>query len=116
VGLLLWPARTVPFVSYKQALSADGIAPGFFRGKVVFVGARPMTSSFIEKRDELRNPYPALNKEFIFMPMVEVHATQFLNLDRGDWLTRPSPWSESLVLALASFIFGFGLLRFRPTD
>jgi PAS domain S-box-containing protein len=108
------PPESIPFVSYKQALSADGVAPGFFRGKTVFVGARPMTSSFIEKRDELRNPYPAPNKEFIFMPMVEVHATQFLNLMRNDWLTRPPMPAETLVLAFAGFVFGFGLLRFRP--
>jgi two-component system, cell cycle sensor histidine kinase and response regulator CckA len=108
------PPETVPFVSYKQALSPDGLAPGYFRGKVVFVGARPMTSSFIEKRDELRNPYPSLNKEFIFMPMVEVHATQFLNLSRGDWLSRPSRLIEAILVALTSFLFGFGLVRLRP--
>jgi PAS domain S-box-containing protein len=108
------PPETIPYVSYKQALSDDGVVPGFFKGKVVFVGARPMTSSLIEKRDELRNPYPSANKEFIFMPMVEVHATQFLNLQRGDWLTRPTPATESLIVAIAAFLFGFGLLRFRP--
>src|SRR5205814_619587 len=99
------PPETVPFVSYKQALSTDGVPPGFFRGKVVFVGARPMTSSLIEKRDELRNPYPSFNKEFIFMLMVEVHATQFLNLARGDWLTRPSLLDERLLVALPRFFF-----------
>ena len=108
------PPETIPYVSYKQALSADGVPPGFFKGKVVFIGSRPMTSSFIEKRDELRNPYPSANKEFIFMPMVEVHATEFLNLQRGDWLTRPSPLTETLIVGVAAFVFGFGLLRFRP--
>jgi two-component system cell cycle sensor histidine kinase/response regulator CckA len=108
------PPETIPYVSYKQALSADGVAPGFFKGKVVFIGGRPMTSSLIEKRDELRNPYPSANKEFIFMPMVEVHATQFLNLQRRDWLTRPTPLEETFLVAFAALLFGFGLLRFRP--
>ena len=108
------PPETIPYVSFKQALSKDGVPPGFFKGKVVFVGARPMTSSLIEKRDELRSPYQAGNKEFIFMPMVEVHATQFLNLQREDWLTRPKPLAETLIFLLVAFVFGFGLLRFRP--
>src|SRR5438270_12289867 len=29
-------------------------------------------------------------QEYLFMPFVEVHATTFLNLQRGDWLVRPS--------------------------
>jgi PAS domain S-box-containing protein len=48
------------------------------------------------------------------MPMVEIHATQFLNLLRGDWLKRPSPGVEIGIVALGALLFGFGLLRFRP--
>src|SRR5579883_1571761 len=108
------PPETIPYVSYKQALSTDGVAPGFFRNKIVFVGARPMTSSLIEKRDELRNPYAATDREFVFMPMVEVHATEFLNLLRRDWLERPSFLQETCIMALGAFLFGVGLLRLRP--
>jgi PAS domain S-box-containing protein len=81
---------------------------------VVFIGARPMVGSFRDKRDECRSPYNSATREFMFMPMVEVHATQFLNLERGDWLRRPSPAAEIGILALAAFILGAGLLHFRP--
>jgi len=110
------PPETIPHVTFASALSTstNALAPGTFRGKVVFVGARPKIGNLIEKRDELRNPYPSAAREFVFMPMVEVHATQFLNLARHDWLTRPSPWLEVNMLALAAITFGFGLARFRP--
>lgn len=108
------PPETVPHVSYQRAYSPHGVSPGFFRNKVVFIGARPITTSFIEKRDELRSPYRFFQLKYDFMPSVEVHATEFLNLMRGDWLTRPGPYAELCLIALAAFLFGFGLLRFRP--
>ncbi len=108
------PPETIPHVSYKQAYYADGVKPGFFRSKIVFIGARPTTGHFIEKRDELRSPHSSQSKEFIFMPMVEIHATQFLNLLRGDWLNRPPPSAEIAFLAIAAVVFGFGLLYLRP--
>ncbi len=108
------PPATIPYVSYERALLPDGVAPGFFHNKVVFIGARPIVGSFREKRDECRSPYNSATREFMFMPMVEVHATEFLNLERGDWLRRPSPAAEIGILALAAFILGAGLLHFRP--
>jgi len=118
-GLNRWvnyygPPETLPHVNYRQASLAEGVPTGFFRDKVVFIGARPITASFIEKRDELRSPYRYFQPDFVFMPMVEVHATQFLNVVRGDWLRRPSSSVEIVAIGLASFVFGFGLLRFRP--
>jgi two-component system, cell cycle sensor histidine kinase and response regulator CckA len=111
------PPNTVPNVSYQKALFPGDLKPGFFRDKIVFIGARPITSSFRTKRDEMRNPYsvPSKDDAFVFMPMVEVHATQLLNLIRGDWLKRPSAPVEVAILALTAFISGFGLLRFRPS-
>jgi two-component system cell cycle sensor histidine kinase/response regulator CckA len=108
------PPETIPHVSYKQALEPDGVTPGFFHDKIVFIGARPITGSFIEKRDELRNPYASRNREFLFMPMVEIHATEFLNLLRGESLNRPSRGSSITILTLSTLLFGFGLLLVRP--
>src|SRR5260370_5216198 len=48
------------------------------------------------------------------MPMVEIHATQFLNLLRGDWLNRPPPAAEIAFVALAAVVVGLGLLYLRP--
>lgn len=109
------PPETVPHVSYQKAISPDGVRPGFFHNKVVFIGARPITTSFIERRDEFLSPYRYFrSREFFSMPAVEVHATEFLNLIRGDWLTRPAPCTEIAIIVLAAFVSGFGLLRFRP--
>jgi PAS domain S-box-containing protein len=109
------PPETIPHVSYEAAY-AGRTKPGFFRDKIVFIGARPITGSFRQKRDELRNPYSVgrAGKEFVFMPMVEIHATELLNLLRGDWLERLPPAMELGILALTAVLFGFGLLWFRP--
>ncbi len=106
--------QTLPHVSYAQALRRDGVSPGFFHNKVVYVGARPMTGTFIERRDELRSPLASWGHEFLFMPAVEVHATQTLNLLRGDWLTRLSPGWELSLIAIAAVALGFGLPKFKP--
>src|SRR5438445_2371102 len=102
------PSGAIPHVSYKQAYYPDGVRPGFFHNKIVFIGARPITSNLTEKRDELRSPYSAGDARFPFMPVVEIHATQFLNLLRGDWLKRPSPGVEIGIVALGALLFGFG--------
>ena len=47
------------------------------------------------------------------MAGVEGQATMFLNLVRGDWLSRFPPGSEILFIAGLGMLFGFGLVRFR---
>ncbi len=105
-------------VSYSDVLprtaDASGLRRGFFRDKVVCVGARPIAGSFIERRDELRSPYFTWDDTFRFVPAVEVQATIFLNLLRGDWLRRLPPAGESALLLVTALVFGFGLCRFRP--
>ncbi len=108
------PPGTIPNVSYERAFYGDGVPPGYFRDKVVFIGARPMTAAFIEKRDELRSPYSTPGREYAFQPMVDIHATELLNLMRGDWLRRPSLIVEGLMVLAAGLIFGFGFIYFRP--
>src|SRR5438309_3262227 len=48
------------------------------------------------------------------MTAVKIHATEFLNLERGDWLTEPVRKVRVLVIGIISLIFGMGLVRFRP--
>ncbi len=105
---------TIPHVSYSAALRADEVNDGFFRDKIVFIGARPMAGAFLERKDEFRSPLTAWGDRELFMPAVEVHATQLLNLLRGDSLRRLPPATESLALALASILFGGMLFSFRP--
>ena len=106
------PPGTLPSVSYFLALLADGAPPGFFKNKVVFVGAQ-LSADFSGKgKDELRTPYSYWRKGFA--PGVEIHATAALNLIHNNWLTRvPLPLELALVLFTAAPA-GFGLMRFHP--
>ena len=45
---------------------------------------------------------------------VELQATAFLNLVRGDWLRRLSLWHERVTILVLGLLFGFGLVRLRP--
>ncbi len=107
------PAMTLPHVSLGQALETNGVPRGFFRNKIVFIGARSATAGFNERKDEFRNPFHSWRYRDYFMPGVEVHATEMMNLLRHDWLSRPSRVVEAFILIAAA---GFGglLALFRP--
>ncbi len=108
------PALSIPNVSYAEALDPAGVPPDFFRDKIVFIGARPMAGPFQERQDEFRNPFHSWGHKELFMPGVEVHATELLNLVRGDWLRRLSPGAESAGLLIVAILFGGGLIWLRP--
>lgn len=101
----------VPGISYKMALN---LPQGYLHNKVIFIGARPMTSHIRERKDEFRSPYSNWFKAPVFMPAVEIHALTYLNLVRGDWLRRLPPVMEWLILLLGALFFGFFLTRFSP--
>ena len=108
-------------LSYHVALDPAKSADDEFRGKAVFVGGRLLTKMAAERKDEFANPYSfwiprrlALREGGYFSAGVEVQATKFLNLIRGDWLRRPTVWAEFLVLTITGILFGFGLVRLRP--
>jgi PAS domain S-box-containing protein len=105
---------TIPHVSYSAALRRDEVRDDFFRGKIVFVGARPMAGTFLERKDEFRSPLATWGDRELFMPAVEVHATQLLNLLRGDSLHR-LPAAQEILILILSAIFCCGLFfYFRP--
>ena len=105
----------IPSVSYASVLQPQGVPADFFRDKFVFVGARPMTMYSGERRDELRTPFMSSSTTvFPFIPSVDVHAMQMLNLVRQDWLRRLPRPAETAVLALIGVVFGLGLFRFKP--
>jgi len=70
--------------------------------------------AFLERRDELRVPFFSWGREYQFMPAVEVHATEMLNLLRNDWLRRPPLPLELAIFGCSALLAGFGLIRFRP--
>jgi adenylate cyclase len=106
------PPGTLPARNYLQSLFPDGVEPGFFKDKIVFVGGR-LSADFSGKgKDEFRTPYAFWGAGFA--PGVEIHATAALNLLHGNWLTRfPETAELAMVLAVAA-IAGFGLMRFMP--
>ena len=105
---------TIQHVSYSAALHGDEVGDEFFRGKIVFIGARPMAGTFLERKDEFRSPLASWGDRELFMPAVEVHATQLLNLLRGDSLRRLPPLKEVLILISSAILCGWLLFRFRP--
>lgn len=109
------PALAIPHVSYFEALERSDVRDEIFKDQIVLVGARPFVRAFQQRQDEFRNPfhYGSWNKEW-FMPGVEVHATEMLNLVRNDWLRRLTPRQEALILLLSALLFGGGLVWLRP--
>ena len=108
------PPLTIPHVSYADALSADGTPAEFFRDKIVFIGARPLTELFRGRQDEFRSPFHSWQYKEFFLPGVEVHATEMLNLIRNDGLQRTSVLAETLFVTFAALLFGGGLVWLRP--
>ncbi len=106
------PPGTIPWVSFYRALAADEFCPaGYFSNKVVFVGGNVKTVFSGQRKDEYRTPYTVRGE---FVPGLEVQATQYLNLIRGDWLSRLSPRAELILVVFCAVLFGAGLAGFRP--
>ncbi len=109
--------RSLPSVSYSEALSFETLPHGFFRDKIVLIGANIRTGEGTDRKDEFRNPF--VDWEYVsqtdrFMPGVEVHATILLNLVRGDWLRRVPLGYQAALFTLSGLIIGIGLGRIRP--
>jgi signal transduction histidine kinase len=108
------PPLALPHVSYSQALRSGETDDALFRGRIVLVGARPMAGTFAERRDELRSPFRAWQDADRFMPHVEVHATELLNLLDGDALRRWPPGVELVLLVSGACGLAWSLFRWRP--
>ncbi|HEY4300048.1 MAG TPA: adenylate/guanylate cyclase domain-containing protein [Candidatus Didemnitutus sp.] len=108
------PARTFQSLSYYRPLVDDGGVPaGFFKDKVVIVGARSQVDTGLRKLlDEFSTPWSHIGGRG-FTPGAEVHATVLLNLLDGDWLERVPFGFECLVVV--AFGLALGALRWlRP--
>ena len=98
-------------LSYRFALAQP---TNYFRGKVVFIGAQPKTSVPGGEPDEFRTPYSRWTGEST--GGVEIMVTSFLNLMNGDWLRRPTPWLEAMLLLTAGALLGGSLCRMRLVE
>ncbi len=102
-------ALTLPRVSYFEVTN---FPPGYFRGKSVFVGARPKTLKAMEEADAF--PTPHFRWKDNLFPGVEIGATAYLNLLRNDGL-RQIPYStQYLIIAMCGLIVGAILSPLRP--
>jgi CHASE2 domain-containing sensor protein len=107
------PAGHLPHVSYSDIFETNFPITATFSNKVVFVGASwviGFTGGL--GTDDHRTPHTLLTERR--MPGVEVCATTYLNLARGDWLNRLSPYRESGLIVLVGWIVGLGLSRLEP--
>jgi CHASE2 domain-containing sensor protein len=100
---------TVPSLSYHLALDKPH---GHFRDKIVFIGGGPRTRFVGDETDQFRTPYTRRDGQYF--AGVEIMATMFENLLRGDWLNRMSPARECALVLVAGLLFGSGLTLVRP--
>jgi CHASE2 domain-containing sensor protein len=108
------PQETIPHLSYAQVLEKGAIDPEFFTNKVVFVGVAPIIGfQGSGNSDEFGTPYTRWTGAK--STGVEIQATCFLNLVRGDWLTRLPAGAEIGLILLLGALAGFGLSGCRPT-
>lgn len=103
------PGGTLARVSYSQVTNQPA---GFFRGKTVFIGGRPRTGFVGEETDQFGTPWRLHGHPQI--SGLELMATEFLNLSRGEFLTRLSPVWEFFLLAAFGIFIGTTLACLRP--
>ncbi len=86
-----------PRMSFSDALNQPA---NFFKGKYVFIGGAPRTKRTGEEVDTFPTPFWIANGSAA--PGVEILATNFVNLLRGDWLRRASSWAQFLGVLLGA--------------
>ena len=108
------PAGRIEGISYYRAVVADGgVPPGYFKDKVVLVGARSQLGTGAKKLlDEFSTPWSRF-RGHMFTPGTEIHATILLNLLHHDWLDRLPLSTERWSVILFGLVLG-GLRWLRP--
>lgn len=101
------PARRIESLSYYRAVVEDGGVPaGFFKDKIVFIGARSQLGSGPKKLlDEFSTPW-SLFRARSYTPGVEIHATSYLNLQHHDWIERVPISTERWTVVLLGLALG----------
>lgn len=108
------PPMWLPHYGYFQVLSNELINPvAVFSNKVVFVGANVAIGPTGGLPTEyFRTPYTLWGDAL--SPGVEINATTYLNLLRGDWLTELPLWLECVLLIFGGAGLGYGLTQCHP--
>lgn len=105
------PARLT--VSYRRVIEGR-VDPMAFSNMVVFVGMKGPFLGFGGHMEGDVHPTPFTRWTNTRMSGVEIQATAFLNLVRGDWLTQSPPLAEAALVIVVGVLFGGGLCFFRP--
>ena len=106
------PPGGLKSISFSKVLQRQGFESGMFRDKIVFVGSKLSAHFSGQGKDEFATAYTRWGMGF--SPGVEIHATQCLNLLRGEWLTRFPKWIELELVILFGAGFGYGATLLRP--
>jgi adenylate cyclase len=117
------PPNWLPAERFSDALAPGVVPDERFRDKTVFIGAKVITKLAHERNDAYRNPFSFWltgekqeqdNEQSPLIFGVEIQATMFLNILRGDWLRQlPLAWERWVFIILGALI-GYGLMRLRP--
>ena len=103
----------LPAVTLDQVFLKNGLMPGFFRDKIVVVGARPGSGGLAgAEREEFPTPYSRFGGPNSSGPAI--HALSLLNLLRGDSLTRFSSKEEVTIIVIWGIFLAALLTRLRP--
>ena len=108
------PSRTVPTVSLYQALEpVEYLPPGFFKDKIVFVGASLVAAAVpAEAKDSFRTPFRGGTRGNTFG--VEIHATVAANLLEGRRITPAPLLLAALMVLLLPVLVTAVFLYLRP--
>ena len=114
-GVLLRPlgaARTVPTVSYYQALDPERfLPPDFLRGKIAVVGLSLQTAADASAggNDAFATSFTARTGQLV--AGAEIHATIAENLARSLWVVPVGPVPGAAAVVAAALLAGFAALR-----
>lgn len=106
------PARMIKTISIYQALDPKQyLPPGFFKDKIVFVGASMDADPGLVAKDSFMTPYrPRGGATF----GVEIHAALAANLIEKRQIELLDPWLEGTILFLLAVIASLVFMALRP--
>lgn len=104
------PARSMPTVSYYQALDpAAFLPPGLIAGRDVIVGLSLQAAPTVEEGSADAFPTPATVRSGALVAGAEIHATALANLTAGHWIVQAGAAVRALS-TLAAAALGAALL------
>ncbi len=107
------PSRTIRTVSFYQALDPEKyLPPGFFRGKIVFVGLSQPAASGPAAKDAFLTPFRGAEGNLTFG--VEIHATLAANLLEKRRIDLLPSAEEGLLLLLLPMVASLVFMALRP--